>query len=282
MAIKRLNAVFEKFRHLLPDTWELLTGKRDTLTPPRWMNFVGDGDFKVIGQEFFRYFVELGGLQPRDKVLEVGCGIGRMAVPLMDYLKDGGIYEGFDIVEHGIRWCKKKITPRAPHFQFHLADIYNHGYNPTGKHRAAYYRFPYEDETFDFVFLTSVFTHMLPRDMEHYLSEISRVLKSGGRCLVTFFLLNDDSNRHIQSGDSAIDFKHRMDGHPQNLIKDLFVPEAAVAYPEHYIKELYENNCLRITQSVCYGSWCGRQEFLSFQDIVVAMKNELKNVLSNE
>ncbi len=87
--LKPLEHFIKKSLYFLPDTLEVLSGKRDRLTPPGWRNFVGGGDFKVIGNEFFRYFVEIGGLKPHEKVLEVGCGIGRMAVPLMGYLKKG-------------------------------------------------------------------------------------------------------------------------------------------------------------------------------------------------
>lgn len=81
----------------------------------------------------------------------------------------------------------KNITPKYPNFNFQLADIYNKMYNPQGKYKASDYKFPYANETFDFVFLTSVFTHLLPQDMERYLSEIARVLKKNGRCFITFF-----------------------------------------------------------------------------------------------
>jgi ubiquinone/menaquinone biosynthesis C-methylase UbiE len=53
--------------------------------------------------------------------------------------------------------------------------------------QAAQYPFPFADSSFDFVYLVSVFTHMLPADMEHYLSEISRVLKPAAKCAVSFF-----------------------------------------------------------------------------------------------
>lgn len=273
--VRSVKTVVERSCHFFPGTIELLTGKRDSLTPPRRLNFVGDGDFKEIGNEFFHYFLEMGHLKPNENVLEVGCGIGCMAVPLMDYLKDGGRYEGFDIVSHGIRWCQRRITRRVPHFHFLLADIYNHGYNPAGKHKAKNYRFPYKDQSFDFVFLTSVFTHMLPWDMEHYLFEIHRVLKTGGRCFITYFLLNEESLEFISSGLSSIDFRHQIGGsaaYPGYRIKDPEVPEAAVAYPEKYIKELHRVSNMEIFQPIRYGSWCGRREFLSYQDIVVARK----------
>ena len=266
---KPLEMFMKKSFHFIPDTLGLLMGKRAPLTPPQWMNSSGDGDFKEIGNEFLHYFIKLGSLKPNEKVLEVGCGIGRMAVPLMDYLKEGGSYDGFDIIPHGIRWCRKQITSRASNFHFQLADIYNYGYNPLGKYKAAEYVFPYENETFDFVFLTSVFTHMMPQDMEHYFSEIRRVLKPWGRCFITFFLLNKESLACINAGSSALDFKYKNDGY---RINDRYIPEEAVAYNEEYILGLYPKNKMKITPLVRYGSWCGRKNFLSYQDIILAVK----------
>jgi SAM-dependent methyltransferase len=273
VATALLNGVAARTGYFFSDTKELITGKRDALTPPRRLVYVGSGDFKEIGNEFFNYFVQIAGLKPHEKVLEVGCGIGRMAVPLMSYLKDGGSYDGFDIVRHGIRWCQKKITHRAPHFHFQLADIYNSSYNPAGQFKAGDYRFPYEDGSFDFVFLTSVFTHMLPADMEHYLAEIRRVLKQGGRCFITYFLLNKESLELIDTGASTIDFKYKVEGYEAECrIMDIDIPESAVAYSVEYIEALYKKHGLEIVSPVRYGSWCGRKEFLSFQDMVLAGK----------
>ena len=268
-AFKPLEMVIKKSFHFIPDTLGTWLRTRDPLTPPQWMNASGGGDFREIGTEFLHYFVTFGGLKPNEKVLEVGCGIGRMAVPLMDYLKDGGCYDGFDIIPQCIRWCRKQITPRASNFRFQLADIYNYGYNPMGKYKAAEYVFPYENNSFDFVFLTSVFTHMMPQDMEHYFSQISRVLKPGGRCIITFFLLNDESLACINAGSSSLDFKHEKKGY---RINNQYIPEEAVAYNEKYILELYPKNKMKITPPVLYGSWCGRKHFLSYQDIILAAK----------
>ena len=60
--------------------------------------------------------------------------------------------------------------------------------------------FPCADNSFDLVFLTSVFTHMFAGDVENYLSEISRVLKPGGKCLITWFLLDEVSRKSGEPG----------------------------------------------------------------------------------
>lgn len=61
--------------------------------------FVGDGDYRAIGLEYLGHFVHIGGLKPNHRVLDIGCGIGRMAVPLTQFLDPKtGTYEGVDPV----------------------------------------------------------------------------------------------------------------------------------------------------------------------------------------
>jgi ubiquinone/menaquinone biosynthesis C-methylase UbiE len=236
--------------------------------PPEEMIFP-KGDFVKIGQDFLVHFVKLGHLKPNERVLDVGSGIGRMAIPLTKFLTEEGCYEGFDIVAKGVEWCTQNITQRYPRFRFQLADIYNKQYNPTGREIASSYRFPYDEATFDFAFLTSVFTHMLPQDMENYLSEIARVLKNDGRCLITYFLLNDESLNLTCSGRGNPVFKFDRGTY---RIANEDTPEAATAYREDYILSLYAKYGLMMSPPIQYGSWCGRERFLSYQDITVAIK----------
>jgi SAM-dependent methyltransferase len=254
---------------LLPlDGADLLLGLRGELVPPRYLRFAGDGDFVATGEEFLRYFAEFGGLRPEHNVLDVGCGIGRMARPLTRYLTTGS-YEGIDIVPRGIHWCVRNISSRYPNFHFQLADIQNQMYNPHGRNLPAQYEFPFEDCHFDFAYLTSVFTHMLKQDMERYLEQIARTLRFGGRCFVTFFLRNDESRRLMSAGLSSLDFPFSWDGcwlHSERL------PEHAVAFDEEYIRDLYRQFGFTL-ETIRYGAWCGRTDYLSYQDIVVAKKN---------
>jgi SAM-dependent methyltransferase len=239
--------------------------------PPRSMRaFVGPSDFRRYGYEFLAYFKEHGGLKPDHRVLEVGCGIGRMAIPLTKYLSESGSYDGFDVIPHAITWCSDKITPRYPNFRFQLADIWNRVHNPNGRLKAADFRFPYDDGAFDFIFLSSVFEHMLPRDVNHYFSEISRVLRPGGRCLITWFLLNNESKHLIERGKSRKQFAYPIGS---CLTIDPKVPEAAIAYEESDVLELYTQHGITISHPIYYGSWCGRTEHLSRHDICIGHKS---------
>jgi len=125
------------------------------------------------------------------------------------------------------------------------------------------------------VFLISVFTHMLPEDVSHYVSEIHRVLREGGRSLMTFFLLNSDSKESIRSKTSSMKFKY---DHGVWSTTDNRKPESAVAYDELFIRNLCKSNHLFIREPIHFGSWCDRKsgfpsEFVSYQDMLVAWKS---------
>src|SRR5262249_28040969 len=156
------------------------------------VEYIGGG-FMSVSLEFLGYFLQIARLRPTEDVLDVGCGIGRMAYSLTHYLEPTARYEGFDIVDQLVQWDQQTITSCFPNFTFHKVEVYNPQYNPSGTLKADEFAFPYESNRFAFVFLTSVFTHMRAPEVRHYLDEIYRVLKPGGRCLYTCFLLNAES-----------------------------------------------------------------------------------------
>lgn len=137
------------------------------------------------GQLLKRALVEDMGLLPSHRVLEVGCGGGRQALALADYLGPGG-YVGLDIDEESIRACRAQ--PTLSKFEFLVADVENEVYNPQGGTSGSEYRFPFEDDSFDFVFLASVYTHLLEDDCANYAKEMMRVLRPGGTAAVSIFL----------------------------------------------------------------------------------------------
>jgi hypothetical protein len=104
------KSVLRRLKHLAIDNLEILTGQRDRLTPPKRLIFVGPGSFSEIGNEFFRYFVEFGFLEPFHQVLDIGSGIGRMAVPLTRFLNERGTYDGLEINKIGVIGASETFT----------------------------------------------------------------------------------------------------------------------------------------------------------------------------
>jgi ubiquinone/menaquinone biosynthesis C-methylase UbiE len=249
-----------------------LFGRYASMIPP--LELMHDGgvdfeEFKRNGEESLRFYKDLCGLKPNERMLDVGSGIGRKTFLLTSYLNSEGSYDGLDIVKTGIDWCTERISRKYPQFKFQLIDVCNQHYNPTGRYKASEYTFPFADESFDFVVLCSVFTHMVTEDVERYFSEVARVLKVGGRCLITFFLLNESSLTLTRANKSTLNLNINVG--PCWMV-NASNPEAVTGYTEDFVRAFYDKHNLEIREPVHYGSWCGRETFLGYQDMILAFK----------
>lgn len=268
--------MWRKLYYLLPSGWryivryifylpgDLFTKKNHPLIPPQRFIYTGRGDFIKQGQEWLDLFIAEGGLTPSSSVLDIGSGIGRIAIPLTAYLT--GSYHGFDAVLTGVEWCKKNIAARNPNFSFQYIDLYNDLYNTRGI-RAAEFVFPYPDQSFDFICAISVFTHLQPEETENYFRQIKRVLKPGGCAVLTFFLLDKDTLELMENNPGGLRFKHH---YPNYSLLNHKVKAANVAYQRSYIYSLLESLGFKIRKEI-KGSWCGREKthYLDFQDTLL-------------
>ncbi|MGI8803850.1 MAG: class I SAM-dependent methyltransferase [Solirubrobacteraceae bacterium] len=255
------------------DAVEGALGRGDPLRPPRRLHHVGDGDFRAVGEALLEALIAVGGLDRDARVLDVGCGTGRTAVPLTGYLRDGS-YDGFDISAPAIRWCQDTLTSRFPTFVFRALDIANSHYNPDGGLDASGIRFPYEPDAFDFAVATSVFTHMLPGGFLHYLDELARVLAPGGTFFGTFFLLDEDSLTALDRGRTLLelptrhhDAAHRVDYRAM----DARTPETGIALPAYFVLDGLGERGFEVS-AVHPGLWSGHVDGALYQDIVVARR----------
>lgn len=240
----------------------------DTLLPPAHLRIYYYGTWSP---EAFARACEVRteltsrGLLPEHRLLDIGSGIGNLALGLVDYLRGG--YDGVEIHPQAVAWCQRTISPRYPGFRFHRADLASDAYNPRGRVAAAAYRFPFADQSFDFVFLASVFTHMLPDAVEHYVHEISRLLAPGGVCVASYFLLNEETRAGVDAGSSFMSFRVE---HPSGLCRlhDPTVPEAAIALEETFVRRVHEEAGLRVAD-VRRGQWWNGKAH--DQDVVTAV-----------
>ena len=246
------------------DTWEAVTGQRDGLTPPHGMIYTGSGDFRRSGEQSVANFWDFCGLQPNHSVLDIGSGIGRIALPLTRFLDKNGRYEGFDVVKKGVDWCQQHITARFPNFRFQYISLENDLYRSDGGN-ASSFRFPYDDGSFDFAIANSVFTHMLPDEVDNYLGELNRVLRPGGVCYLTFFLFDEKT-----AWPTGFGFPH--DYGYYRLMDDV-VKSANVAFEEKHLRRMTAGHGFKI-QQLHFGYWRGlpKADCKDFQDIVVLAK----------
>ncbi len=202
-----------------------------------------------VDKHVFETSKEFCYIKPNSKVLEIGCQYGRTTMPFTEFLDNKGEFFGIDIVPDMIDYCKNHISAKYSNFKFFVADIYNKWYNPKGKEKSTNFKFPFESEYFDFIFLVSVFTHMLPDDLENYLTEISRMLKKDGYCLITYLLFNESVLENTSSNNIM---KKYIFDYGIYRTKNEHYPEAEIVYDESWIKNLYEKNQINI-KSIIYG-----------------------------
>jgi SAM-dependent methyltransferase len=209
--------------------------------------------------------LDVAGLRPSHRVLDIGSGIGNLAVGLIGYLQ--GTYDGIEVHRESVAWCRRAITPRHPTFRFHDADLASSAYNPGGRVPAAAYRFPFPDRSFDVIFLGSVYTHLLPDDTAHYVHEVARLLAPGGFCVASYFLLDDERRESVDARRSFIPFPVE---HASGVCRlhNADRPEAAVAFDETFIRRLHDESGLRI-RDVRRGQWW--RGIAHDQDVVVAI-----------
>lgn len=253
------------------------------MVPPRRKNL--PSQITAVGEKLVAMMVEEGGLREDGAVLDIGCGPGRIAVPLTRHLDPArGRYEGFDVMPESIRFCTRQITRRHPNFRFQVADLHNRQYNPRGRQRASEYTFPYADATFDVAVAASLFTHLQPFESDRYLEETARTLLPGGRLVGTWYLINDEAEELLTAGRAPrpglqaesrppLKLDHHLTDERGNRFRapEEKIPEHLIAVYEEDVRAQHERAGLRIVE-VRLGAWPGRElgpEGLG-QDTVIA------------
>jgi SAM-dependent methyltransferase len=255
-----------------------LTTSSDYFVPPDSMLIDGSTsaeEFRRAGEGFVRaYLLERARLRPHERVLDLGCGNGGKARALASYLDHRGSYVGLDIVRPAVMWCSERYSI-FPNFSFHVADVHSTHYNPTGRLRDSEYKFPFSDAEFDVVFLCSVFTHMLPDGVANYVAEIGRVLKPGGRCVATAFLLNDESITAIAEGRTSRRFTHQIGS---CRVLDSGNPSMAVALDEAWMRKQFAMAKMR-TIEMNFGMWRISADLkIASHDVLIVQKPQMETM----
>lgn len=143
---------------------------------------------------FFRSMFERNGgaLEKSDAILDFGCGCGRLARHWADL--NGPAVFGCDVNPKLVAWCRQNLpfvnattsSPEPP--------------------------LPYPDNSFDFVYALSIFTHLPEREIAAWMAELRRIIRPGGQLLFTVHgegyrdRLSDDEAERYSRGEAVVQF----------------------------------------------------------------------------
>jgi SAM-dependent methyltransferase len=239
-------------------------------------------EYETTPAEYIAYLKLLAGLRPEARMLDIGCGTGRIAAQLLTRPTFfTGRYEGFDVEDAAVAWATKHLGGVHPNVHFTHVDLYNKHYRPEGTTRPEDFTFPYPAEAFDLALAISVFTHLPLPVTERYLKETARVLAPGGKALFSFVLLQGQPDRLDPLATQRLAYGvleryglaeggpagtlHHLDGY-STLTPN--TPEIVTFYEETVLKEVAESAGLHI-DAIHHGSWGHEGGGPAFQDLVL-------------
>ena len=129
---------------------------------------------------------DYAGLTAQSRLLDWGCGAGRLAVGVKAHFGRIADYHGVDVQPELIDWDNANLA--EPGFRFTLVDVSNERYNPDGSPERT---LAAEPGTVDVFYAYSVFSHMNEDDTAGYLKLIREALAPDGRAFVTCFVEED-------------------------------------------------------------------------------------------
>ena len=130
------------------------------------------------GVKIWQVMLDMAGLKPGSRVLDVGCGPGSLALKAKERVGSEGVVAGIDASAEMIEVAQEKAQRAGVEIDFRLEAVE---------------KLPFADQSFDAV-LSSLMMHHLPDDLKRQgLAEIQRILKPGG-CLVIMDFKRPETN----------------------------------------------------------------------------------------
>jgi SAM-dependent methyltransferase len=201
-------------------------------------------------------------LKRNSKVLELGCGVGRIGRGLLQYLNRESSYLGIDVNRTAIDWCKENLTTRNANFRFETIDIANNYYHFDDNQQENSYDFSFLGEAkFDCIIAVCFFNHLKINDTRKYLQEISKRLVKDGVAYLTFYTIDEEFFKFRDRTGFHVDLKSDSNGvwHGYKH-KDFFA-----GYETATLESLFTEARLAVIQS-SLGSWAEKSNARIYQD----------------
>jgi SAM-dependent methyltransferase len=213
------------------------------------------------------------------KMLDIGCGIGRLYLAMKPQMGASDTYTGLDVMPDAIDVCRKAYGD-DPRTSFVHLPVHNATYaSDAGAERTAW---PFDDSSFNFASALSVWTHFSEDDFFFYLKELGRVLEPGGKAMITFFIMDEHYDATLAGRTSATSayypqpeemWKYDVPAYGSDeffTIKAAKVPEDAIGVRKSAFDRAVAEAGLSIAEYIP-GYWKERPGYW-FQDVVVFEK----------
>ncbi len=213
-------------------------------------------------------------LNKNSKILDCGCGAGKLAYSLKNFF-DTGSYYGFDIEKKTINFLKKNHKK----FNFNYHNLYY--LKNKSKNDAAQINFNYENKMFDIICTFSIFTHQPTEVLENYLKQFSNMIKPGGITFNTFYIV--DKNKKDKIKDQYNLYGHKINLNVSNnkyytskkendFEKELDLIHHDIYYDKNYLLDTFEKYNFSLIKED-YGMLSGKKSEYGTQDFLVHKRN---------
>ena len=251
-----MRLLFTEFRALPPNHLRVRVGVGNRL-------FNNHVLCLLSGTNFWTNLFAHGLCRLNANIVEIGCGYGRKGVHLARYAMQGekftGTYLGIDIDPELLAYAAKTLP--EPQFRFqqtaHVSKTYQSKRELAEAGAGGETRIACEDNTQDLVFSTSLYTHLLEKEVHNYTAESYRVLKPDGVMQMNVFCYDYFKDQGLLG--SRWNFLHRIG---PAYVESLESPEAAVAYTAADLQEICRKIGFRRTEIICDPTGKTSQSFL--------------------
>jgi ubiquinone/menaquinone biosynthesis C-methylase UbiE len=178
-------------------SYESLYELHARITPPH--QSVGPGDYDLVGRIELEV-LRMEGLKPGDSLVDLGCGMGRLAVHAVPMLEEGR-YIGVDISRTMLARARAALRER---FMLPACSVEFH-------HQTTHeFRLP--ERSVDMICAFSVFSHMEHEDNYRYLQGARRIIRDDGRFIFSCLPMDLEFSRRVFAQQAGLDTAERWGG----------------------------------------------------------------------
>lgn len=208
------------------------------------------------------------------RIFDYGCGLGRLAYAASCYLGEEGRYVGYE-VHAGARTFLQHAYRKYDNLEFIGDDLKAEdnyvevlqARKKTGGIAAEDISFPERfHDVFDVQFSHSVFTHMWKPAIVAVLKAISPLMRPDGVCANTWFVVDEFAQYTLDCGTADRALPYEVNGALTTTLRN---PLIDTAYRLADVEEMYRMAGHDVID-IRYGSWSGRDNGTTYQDVVIS------------